>query len=323
MKEIGGYFGLDIDDFKSNILRFDYCYQSARASLYSLLKNIDIDTIWLPKFMCYCVIKPIESLDIKIKFYSINEKFEIDTYIKLNKNDYLIYINYFGLFDEYEVDLLNLYDRDKIILDHSQALFSNHKNNLATFFSPRKFVGIPDGGFLNTDIEIKQKINQDYDSYKRSSFLLKRLAFDASSGYEDFKRADESLECFYPKKMSNLTEILFSSIDLKKVKIKRIENFNYIHNELKSINTFPFKGESNGPLCYPLLLKNSSLIRDKLIKENIYIPKYWQDVIDNTCSNDIEYYFSENILALPCDQRYSKKDLKRMLDIIKREFNEH
>ena len=62
-----------------------------------------------------------------------------------------------------------------MIVDNAQALFAEPIQGVKSVYSPRKYVGIPDGGIAY--IEAGLDINQ-YDrdvSYERCSHLLKRL----------------------------------------------------------------------------------------------------------------------------------------------------
>ena len=73
---------------------------------------------------------------------------------------------------------------------------------------------------------------------------------------------------------------------------------------------------------YPLLVENGSLIRQELQKSKIFIPKLWPDFSkDKIVSDQKERLLADNILPLPCDQRYNVDDMIYMISIIKKYVN--
>ena len=61
-KEIGGYMGFDLN----NLNQFPYPdsrkYSSARSAFLDLLRNLEIESIWMPKFICDTMLKPLENI---------------------------------------------------------------------------------------------------------------------------------------------------------------------------------------------------------------------------------------------------------------------
>src|SRR5690606_502232 len=125
----------------------------------------------------------------------------------------ILYVNYFGICHKNQSRILNCFNPNQVIFDHSQAFFQPPLDCAATIYSPRKFFGIPDGGLLLTKIPLQGPEIQDCDSLSRSSHLLKRLALSPEAGYSDYKTADESLIDLSPKRMSQLTEKIYQSLD--------------------------------------------------------------------------------------------------------------
>ena len=53
-------------------------------------------------------------------------------------------------------------------------------------------------------------------------------------------------------------------------------------------------------------------IKDKLIKEKIYVPTLWKQ---SDIANDFETYLAENSIFLPVDQRYNDEDILFIIEI--------
>lgn len=314
-KVIGGYFGLELNANQNNLNEWGVAYQSARAALYAILDHTKCQRIWLPKYICSSIIPGIEALEVEILRYDISMTFRIKSKIELQNHDVLLYVNYFGICDNQEIELMSIYPNDQIIFDHSQAFFSKPKSVLASIFSPRKFMGVPDGGFLYTNEKVSDLALVDTGSVERAKYLLTRISDGAEAGYKDFQNADESLADFTPKKMSNLTSRILSSIDVDTIAKIRTDNFNYLHNKLGVLNELHIPQRCQAPLCYPLLIKSNKL-RDVLISNKIFIAQYWADALGNVDKTSNEFTLINDLLAIPCDQRYTKIELDEVICLI-------
>jgi hypothetical protein len=216
--------------------------------------------------------EPLHKLNIPYSFYGINEELEIDQDIELKKGEYLVYTNYFGLKDVYSRKLAERYTSN-FILDCSQAYYFEPLRGGHTFYSPRKFFGVPDGGFLITQNHLNGNLPQS-TSYQRSSHLLKRVDLGAEEAYEDFKINDQSLSEEEMMSMSRLTQKLLSSIDYDDALVRRRSNYAYLQEHLNSTNEFSSIAaldEIACPMYYPLFTQDQKL-RERLIKSKIFVP---------------------------------------------------
>ena len=302
--EIGGYLELELlkaKEFYPKALALS----SARNCLRYIIRAYNIKEIYVPYFTCEVVYQAIKNENCSMKFYHIDKDFLPTT--DFNKEDFILYTNYFGICAK-NVELL-CQKYPNLIVDNAQAFYM-HPKGLADFNSPRKFFGVPDGGYLFCKKELDESFPKDL-SYKRFSHLIKRLDVGATKGYMDFKANDASLDNEPVKFMSNLTKRLLSSIDYEKVKNIRLENFNFLHNTLKEINELKIElTPDDVPMVYPYLIKEG--LREKLINNNIYVATYWQPLDEKS----YEAYLRKYLLPLPIDQRYSSNDMQKILGVI-------
>ena len=98
------------------------------------------------------------------------------------------------------------------------------------------------------------------------------------------------------------------------IKIRK-KNFAHMHKKLGKLNEMKIEVSDDVPMVYPFLIKTSGL-REKLIKNKIYIPHWWKEVLSNVAEDSYENYLSNNLLQLPIDHRYSAKDLDFIMDLI-------
>ncbi|EEQ2208705.1 hypothetical protein GTK18_005375, partial [Escherichia coli] len=292
---IGGYFSLELQALKNNTANEKVYLQSARACFQLLLESIEVSRVWLPYYICDVVVDTINEIGIEILYYSISKDFIPQTFPVLEENDVFVYVNYFGVCDEQTKLILQKYPPEKVILDNSQAFYSGHNNNLGTIYSPRKFFGVPDGGILITNQTIILPSSQDNDSSQYINHLIGRLISHPSEYYTDYIKAEERLKKIKKAKvMSYLTRKLLDSINYHEIKKIRDDNFKFLHHALEKINGIKIPEIVNGPLCYPLLSKNNKL-KDILIKNEIYVPTYWKDVLNRVDINSTEFEFVSNL----------------------------
>jgi hypothetical protein len=191
MKEIGGYFNLELCD-RGGFLHDDgILLNSCRNALEFILLTLNPYRIWLPKYTCDSVFQPVHHLNIDYKFYTIDNELEIVD-ANLVEGDVLLYTNYFGIKDSYVKLLAEKYGK-QLIVDNAQSFYSDRIPSIATIYSPRKFFGVPDGGVAYVDNPIHLNLKQD-KSYDRCRHLLRRYDELASEGYSDFRVNDEYLD---------------------------------------------------------------------------------------------------------------------------------
>ena len=315
MKEIGGYFEFELP-FVGNMPNSDgVMLNTGRNALEFVLCNLGIiETIYIPYFTCDVVLEPIKKLNIKYSFYRINENLEIVDNISLSDKEYLLYTNYYGIKDAYIHKLSEKYS-DRLIVDNAQALYAEPTMNC--IYSPRKFVGLPDGGiaFVNTGICVS---NYEKDeSYNRCGHLFIRHDIGASAGYATFRENSAKLHDNPIKQMSNLTQKMISSIDFSYVKKKRIENFTYLHSVLFADNKLNIDnfGNFNCPMVYPYLTDDKTL-KTRLIENKIFVATYWPNVKDWCDESMTEWQLADKVIAIPIDQRYSIEDMKHIIKTI-------
>ncbi|MHA1226673.1 MAG: hypothetical protein ACTSPV_08035 [Candidatus Hodarchaeales archaeon] len=318
VKEIGGYFQMELPrgkEYHNNAISLN----SGRNCLLYILKAYNIQKIYYPYFSCESMLRVIKKYlpNVKIRFYHIDATFKPIINYPLETGFWLLYINYYGICSE----LMSSFGQ-RTIIDNSQSFFTNPILNQPTFYSPRKFFGVPDGGYLYSTKKIPEELDRDV-SYQRTSHLLKRIDLSSSQGYKDFLAAETLIDEQPILRMSRLTQRLLSAIDYDAVIMIRRNNFFHLHNSLSDLNELlghlsKFQNLNNFvPFVYPLKIVNGNLLRQRLIDHNIFIPKYWPpELLTTNKLSSIEYEFVENVVSLPIDQRYNLEDMERVLNLI-------
>lgn len=310
---IGGYFSLELpihEEFHKNAIKLN----TGRNCLEYILHCRKYSKVFIPYYTCSVVLEPFQKLGIQYEFYHIDLNFEIADEISLRANEALLYTNYFALKQKYVKKLAEKYGRS-LIVDNTQAFFAEPICGIDTFYTCRKFFGVPDGAYLYTDKIIDTELAND-SSWERMDSLTKRIDIGAEAGYSDFRRISESLAGQPILKMSALTERLMQSIDYKQVIERRRDNFMLLHNGLEGKNRFHIDIDVDSvPMVYPFLSSNGSL-KEKLIAAKVYVATYWPNVMEWCKLEDREYQLAESTVYLPIDQRYGEREMTKILNVV-------
>lgn len=317
MDPIGGFFELELPQRRRFPHDDGVLLNSGRNALeYVLLSLGNVSNVFVPYYTCDVVLESVLKLGIPYNFYHINQNLELAELPLLRSGEYLIYTNYFGIKDEYVRKLVYHYG-SQLIIDNAQAWFTEPIRGANTIYSPRKFVGLPDGGIAFCPKTIDENaFEQDY-SFERCSHLLKRIDMGPSESYISFKENSKLLENQPVKRVSKLTLRLLSSINYEVVKNKRRKNFEYLHECLVKNNNFKIPPMESFvcPMVYPFLTEDLAL-RQKLIENKVFVATYWPNVSEWTKQGMLEYELSERLIPLPIDQRYGIDAMKTIISII-------
>jgi hypothetical protein len=308
LPEIGGYFGLDLPNY-GDLYPDAIKFQSGRAAIRAVLECNGITRVMMPAYICDSIIKSAVDAGVEVETYDLDESlYPKNLPRSMPDQCAVIYVNYFGLCQQNISRLLEEIPGDRLIIDSSHALFDPHTDALATIYSPRKFVGLPDGGLLRASpqLRITPPVEEDQGSFERMKYLLVRMAYSAREGYADFDKARNSLRDLPPLAMSRLTRRLMKSIRWDQVSTRRKENYAVMARLMGAINEMHWTlGENDVPLCYPLTLRGCGInkIKNELAMLNVFTATYWPDALPRIKANTIEAALINETLFLPIDQR--------------------
>ena len=320
INEYGAYFelsglikGKEYHD-KNDVIKIN----TTRNAILYCIQQRNYRGIYLPYYNCSVVRDKIAEFGINIKYYHIDENF----YPIINPQDCLenygfLYIDYFAI--NYNNVLKVVKNFKNLIIDNSQAFFAERVDNIDTVYSPRKFFGVTDGAYLYTDVKIKDQILDQDCSFNRYESLFKKLEKGSNEGYALRNKNEEEIGKTKIKLMSKTTEYLLGCIDYQQNAKINIENFNYIHDKFKKLNTITINTEymqqyKSVPMVYPLVVKKE--IRKDLLKEKIYTGQWWDYLLNETKDDSFEYYMSKYLLPIPIDYRYSLNDMEKIEKLI-------
>jgi dTDP-4-amino-4,6-dideoxygalactose transaminase len=332
---IGGMFGLAeelpcYDSPPPFLKKGDLCLVNARSGIFLLCKLLAPTTVWMPSYLCGAMLQPVEMTQTPYKFYEVGYDLTVSRreWLKdVQRGDLVVVIDYFG----FPADQSIMHDvKEKhawILEDACQALLTSEVGRLSDFvvFSPRKFLGVPEGGILAlnqaTDLDGVSLEAPPADWWlKTLNANIMRREFDLYGGDRRWFTLFQETEREFPVgyyAMSELSRtLLLHAFDYATIAQRRIQNYQVLNDQLGDVAVFPQLPAKVVPSGFPIRLKNRGVVRERLFEHAIYPPVHWpiQGVVPDDFSDS--HRLATEIMTLPCDQRYGSGDMNRMSQIV-------
>jgi dTDP-4-amino-4,6-dideoxygalactose transaminase len=266
-----------------------------------------------------------------VRFYAVDEHLNVANGQWLEQiwpRDMIVFIDYFG-FNQWSSFGNEARERGAWVVEDACQAMLNEDFCPASHYvicSPRKFVGVPDGGILLAPSgavlpepsHMPAPAQWWLDALAASAL---RAEFDRHGGdrkWYDLFRKTELAAVAEPHRMSELSTLLLQTIDYGKIRRRRRENYEYLARELKVFAILPDLPSGVVPLGFPVRLRDRDGIRGELFASAIYPPIHW--LLDGVVPVEFKasHQLASQILTLPCDQRYDESDLNQMVAVIKR-----
>lgn len=285
-----------------------------RSCLEYIVRSAKYKTIYVPHYTCSVLFDRLSTLNIVVKRYPLSESLEIDLdFGQVNEDTLFMYTNYFGLKDNYISSISKKIKN--LIIDNCQAFYSKPIKNVDSFYSPRKFFGVPDGAYLITEKKYTKILERDVSS-DRLKHLTGRIEEGPQRSFEKFQNHEVALNNEGLKSMSKLTSDLLQSINHEKAAKRRNDNYRFLHERLGGSNMLKLDFDLKLiPMVYPYI-SNKEGLRAKLIDNEVFVATYWPNVLKECSIDSLEYNFAKNIIPLPIDQRYGESEMKHIAQLI-------
>lgn len=316
---IGGYFSLEalsqgMDRAMPGALRF--C--SARAAFAALVHSRRPARLWLPWLTCGVMLQVAVESGTRVMRYRLEADGSPDQQLRLEGDDLLLFVNQYGLRGSQAKAAIESFSPDRVVLDNAQAWFAPALDCLATLYSPRKFVGLPDGGLIRTRLALSVPPGNEPASGARMAHLQLRAQGRIESGLLAFRKSEASLAGESMQGMSRHTEKVLDHIDFAPRARQRRDNFDYLSARLQERNRLTWVAEADDvPICYPMLVVGGNELRRRLAEQAIFCPVYWPEVAALAGPEAAwEAQLANDVLCLPIDHRYGPAEMQRVSDTV-------
>lgn len=316
-RTFGGFIPLDHlkgEEWYGGMYRFNL----GRTAIRFLVQEKGFQTIYLPCYLCDSLDQGLQKSGVKISRYHLTDKLlpeESDLPQQITDKEAVLLVNYFGLLEEGDIRFYKEKYRN-LIVDNTQAFYAEPVEGVDTVYTCRKWFGVADGAYLYTDLSSEAYDRLPVDgSAKRMEHLLLKYEDENGDYYEAYSGIEESFQFAEIKRMSPITQNLMCGMDYERIARKRKENYAVLQETFDKINVLPWEQkEGTVPFMYPLYCEKAAELRKVLRESRCFLPLLWPNVLElESCW---EKQLAENLLLLPCDQRYTQKDMEQLAELI-------
>lgn len=303
---------------------------NARSGIKLLTELLIPPSVWMPSYLCGSMLEAFDKNSTKIKFFDMNRDLAVasrDWIADVGRGDLVIFIDYFGFPYDSSCAAQAKKQGAWILEDACQALLLKKADPLSDFvlFSPRKFVGVPDGGILmfNHAVDLREvKLEGAPAGWWLDAFFaaLLRREFDLFGGdrrwFELFQKSEAEMPVGRYA-MSDLSRSLLAHCcDYSKIAQKRVDNYRILADKLPRLALFPTIIENVVPLGFPIRMPDRDRARQALFDHEIYPAVHWpiEELVPAKFAES--HRLAAEIMTLPCDQRYDAEDMARMADLL-------
>lgn len=302
-----------------------YCLRSGRDTLKAIAREFEPCTVFLPALACDSMVFPFKQYGHRICFYKLNSDYSIDinSLVFGEEITLFLYMDYFGLPSISDNALENLRDNKNIIFieDRTHNLICKRESNFKPDYiiaSLRKWIAIPDGGLLWGRISKSLEADTLFSSTRLKAQCLRNKYLhcgdeNIKTEYRNvFSHVSEIMDNDEPSAMSAYSYALLNEIDLDKICNVRKRNAEILISELSASPHIKLiqKNIGKSDLYVAYTVPNRDEIQHRLSSIRIFNTIIWPltEAQKSVCS--VAKHTEENMLAAPCDQRYSQEDMR-------------
>jgi dTDP-4-amino-4,6-dideoxygalactose transaminase len=298
---------------------------NGRSAIRLVTEKLSPATVWLPSYLCEAAVEAMTRPGMQIRFFAVSYDLTIDpdaAFENVRAGDLVVLIDYFGVPSPPELAAAARQRQAWILKDASQALLTEGVDAGADFvvFSPRKFVGVPDGGILrpvhgwHDQLSLGEPPRDCWLQALAASAL--RALFDMTGedlGWFGMYQASEIAAPIGPYTMSALSqELLTTGINFAEMAERRVINYGVLSSLLHECALIPSLPPGAVPLGFPIRIPDRARARQALFAERIYPMVHWpiEGVVPRAFTES--HRLADELLTLPCDQRYDGADMERI-----------
>lgn len=309
-------------------------YASGRQALLDLVIARGWKRLWVPSYFCEESLDCVSRTGIVLCKYNITpllNPYDIIEKIHVNRNDGVLIVNYFGLFDTRTFSDIGC----EIVEDHTHNLIGNwalHSTADWCIASLRKTLPIADGGMLWSPRQhvlpmapASKKITDAIMARRSCAMNLKRKYLKGDSVCKDeylriFQDTEKEFDKLPISAISDVSRQIVDKIDIREWNNSKHRNWNFLANSLINNKSLEVLSPENCKDCpFSLILHfNDNIARDivrkKLIDKSVYPAILW-NIEDKSCMS--AKLFGDTMLSVHCDGRYTLENMEQLLTIIK------
>lgn len=337
-------FGSDfhcIDSYFSGRAHLTDVYRNAtmmadgRQCVVALIRQNGWKRLWMPEYFCYEVIETIkQQTEAEIKYYHDLPGCDDASVIKqlpFEEGDVLFRVDFFGIRDgrsNKDIPVPVIEDHTHDLLGH-WALYSDADWCIASL---RKTLPIPMGGFLWSPKQLRVESlefrdgselivsNEEIAAVRWEGMEMKaRYLKGEAVGKEAFRKKYLETEDWFdvaePTAIDARTKEFLGQLDIIAWQGAKRRNWELLRS-LVNVKCLSPEDDSCTPFSFVVVAEchqERERLRKRLIERAVYPAVLWN--VPDTVTKDVRD-FSERMLSIHCDGRYTEDDIRQLAVII-------
>ena len=302
-----------------------YCLRNGRDALKAIAREYSPCVALLPALACDSMAHPFSLYGHEIKYYRLKPDYSIDLEsLKIGDEPILfLYMDYFGRPAIRDESLEKLRARGNLVFieDRTHNLLYNRSSSFKPDYimaSLRKWLPVPDGGLLWGEIRKTLESDTTFSTARlkaqcmRHEFLSCGDVKIKTEYRKIFSTVSDLMDDDEPSAMTAYSYELAKGTDWDWVRKTRKRNAEVLIKAISSSPYITFIQDASGlsDLYVPFTVPNRDEVQRRLSAEGIFITIIWPLSSSQKESCPLSKYTEENMLAAPCDQRYTEEDMK-------------
>jgi len=331
-EKIGGFFGLhepDCSAFQDSVLfrwtegREFATFSNARSAFAAIIEATSPPRVWLPAYICEGLIA--DQWRDRIRYYPTGVEFEPDAATldrEAASGDLVLAVDFFGF--PPRSGFLNFAARRRDLLfvdDRAQALDAGIRPWADwTLYSPRKLLGVADGGILVAERPGRQvphpQERPDAIALWTAPILRYEDRTDASN--QTWHQANQTKKAWMKVDACEMTRWsgwILSHTTLRPLADRQRDNWRVLRDYLG--RWLACEGDSDAvPLGY--VIRVSTAQRPSVLRglhgDGIFAAVHYPSLPSPAEAFAIEHELCGQLITLPCDHRYDKASMRRVAE---------
>jgi dTDP-4-amino-4,6-dideoxygalactose transaminase len=299
-------------------------FVNARSAFSALARTWPTASIWLPAFVCGDLLD--RALAARTRFYPVLEGFrpdlaEIEAGVR--PGDLVVFVAHFGLPLGSEARAFAARRPDLwIVEDRAQALDAGPPIPGAwLLFSPRKLLGVADGGLLVAPDAARSPPQPTAASDADALWRAPRLRAADPEGRDNaaWHAANQAKEAAMgggDQAMTAESLAILAEVSLDRLAARRRANWDVLDHGLRAWSALP-ADPGAPPLGYVLRLEPEA--RDRLLAglhaHRVFAAVHWPRIAAPAEAFPREAGWTRELVTLPCDHRYDAAAMARIAEL--------
>jgi hypothetical protein len=331
-RPIGGFLGLELPAKDGGFRALwgasdpSRAYVNASSALAALVRAMPRGTVWLPAYICPELARAVPP--DRLRYYPLDAELSPRADVlaaSVRPGDILVAVDYFGrapgtAFLDYVAAQPNVVfvEDSAQAIDTGTAAWGDWR-----LFSPRKVIGVPDGGLLVArSAKARAVILPDSmpDGIEAAECAAPQLARyeDEAETHNDvwfaLNRAKEQAMPLSGRRVSRLTWALLGLLEPEPIADARRGNYDVLAARLADWAFLKDVRPPYVPLGFPVRLPPGARqrVQQHLYRQRVFPAVHWDNLPSPAAEFPNEHALSGALLTLPCDQRYGAAEMERV-----------